>query len=46
MNVSLAGMRALATGSNPGIGEAIALAFGAAGAAIVPTTRSRAGTLH
>ena len=32
MNISLNGKRALVTGANSGIGEAIALAFGAAGA--------------
>ena len=40
MNVSLA------TGSSSGIGEAIALAFGEAGADVVPTTLSRTRTLH
>ena len=32
MNVSLAGRRALVTGANSGIGQAIALAFADAGA--------------
>jgi NAD(P)-dependent dehydrogenase (short-subunit alcohol dehydrogenase family) len=35
MNVSLAGRRALVTGANSGIGQAIALALGAAGADVV-----------
>ena len=41
MEITLKGKRALVTGANSGIGEAIALALGAAGADIAINYRSR-----
>ncbi len=41
MKISLKGKRALVTGANSGIGEAIAIALGAAGADVIVNYRSR-----
>ena len=41
MEITLKGKRALVTGANSGIGEAIALALGASGADVAVNYRSR-----